>query len=186
MTYDPFSTNPSSFNESSPQATAEDTPEVDTSAHPTATGDAPFQDHRYNSHALDALMRELSGRTYDAAAVDHQLAAEADKRTGDWRAVTQNAAERHAEARKAAASAAWTNLDELALRRCAAWIIQSDAFGRGVTKDEAQALRSYDPALIATTARKIVGRLVDEIPPPDVDGELIAASDFGQLFKAAD
>jgi len=182
--HDPFSTPhiPASFNESSLSPEAAHT-EVDTSDTPEANAEAPPQDHRYNRHALDALMRELGRRIYDPAAVDQQLATEVDKRTGDWRAVAHDATGRHAEARRAASSAEWSNLDELALRRCAAWIIQSDAFGRGVTKAEAQGLRSYDPELIATTARQIVGRLVNEIPAPDIDGELIAASDFGTLFK---
>lgn len=124
-----------------------------------------IQDHRYNEKALDALGRETSDRKLEKLMEVVRASKEPGQR------IDPNAIRKEAE--QDMPSARWSHLDELALKRCGAWIIHADSYGVGVTKNEAINLMSRDPQRISTGARAIIRRLSEVMASaPDADGSL--------------
>ncbi|WP_136684663.1 hypothetical protein [Falsirhodobacter xinxiangensis] len=125
---------------------------------------------------MEALIREVTAPLYDPQAVANTVTDRNKSRS--WTTTAESVEAAQKDARRAARSADWSDLDALALRRAAAWIVYADGFGRGVTEGEARSIISRDPDRIATAARKVTGRLADEIPPPEIDGTLVAGYDL--------
>lgn len=133
---------------------------------------SPSEDECLNSLVISALEREINGPLYDA----HAIATAVEKRNQErsWRDAKASVLAAQNAARSRSRTEDWSGLDMLALRRCALWVAHADAFGRGVTEDEASDIMSRDSLRIKRASRNIIARLVDEVPPPDVDGELVA------------
>lgn len=76
-------------------------------------------------------------------------------------------------ARKAA-SAIWTELEQLALERARVWITHADGFGHGVSKKEAKNICSREAASIQSGVRAVVKRLASLIAAPSADDVLVS------------
>lgn len=132
------------------------------------------QDSRYNSAAINALQRETSGRMLNSTLekLTREAKQEAERTRGR---VDMNAVERAAR-KSLPSNPHWSDLDELALRRCAAWIIHADGYGAGVTEAEARELACRNPDRVAAGARAITRRLSELMAsPPEIDGALVGA-----------
>ncbi|MBN7783672.1 hypothetical protein JYP51_01995 [Ponticoccus gilvus] len=140
---------------------------------PTAPEDE--QDSRHNAAALEHLRREIIAQPFREPERSAELAALNSQRKPLSPAI--NVPDRLRSDQSSAASAAWGELDKLALIRAAAWIVQADGYGIGITGGELDGIASREPERIAATSRQIVRRLSEIVSAPDADAMAVSGSE---------
>lgn len=132
------------------------------------------QDSRHNADALEHLRREIIAQPFRKPERSAELAALNAQRKPLSPAI--NIPDRLNSDQASASSAAWSELDKLALTRAAVWIVQVDGYGIGITGGELGDIASRDPERIASTARQIVRRLSEIVTAPEADAMAISGS----------
>lgn len=131
-------------------------------------------DHRFNRRAYFSLKREMRGQL-DREAARKRMQAAVD--AAGWQGgVARPSEERLDQEAESYGCTAWSDFDLLAFRRAQAAIVHADAFGFGVSAEEADALDSRDPARVAATAREITKNLRKLAGANEADGRLLVAS----------
>lgn len=142
---------------------------------PASAGEQPEQDSRHNAEALEHLRREIIAQPFREPERCAELAALNAQRKPLSPAI--NIPDRLNSDQASAASASWHELDKLALIRAAAWIVQADGYGIGVTGGELDSIASREPVRIARTARQIVRRLSEIVTTPEADAMAVSGSE---------
>ncbi len=132
------------------------------------------QDSRHNAAALEHLRREIIAQPFREPERSAELAAMNAQRKPLSPAI--NIPDRLNSDQASAASASWHDLDKLALIRAAAWIVQADGYGFGITSYELDGIASREPERIPSTARQIVRRLSEIVSTPDADAMAVSGS----------
>ncbi|MBE3637212.1 hypothetical protein [Mangrovicoccus algicola] len=139
-----------------------------------SAGEQPEQDSRHNADALEHLRREIIAQPFRESERHCELAVLNAQRKPLSPAI--NIPERLRSDQASAASAAWGELDKLALIRAASWIVHADGYGIGITIGELDGIASRTPERIASTARQIVRRLSEIVTAPEADAMAISGS----------